>query len=81
MSNYIDSIVNNNTSYDLASKPLSNAIADDFSASSTYSVGDYIMYDYKLYKCISPVTTAGTWKASNWQECKITDNSVRYDTA
>ena len=79
MTNYIENIINNSTSYDLISKPLSMTIADDFSTSSTYSVGDYVMYDYKLYKCISSVSTAGAWNASDWEECKVTNNAVRYD--
>ena len=73
MSNYIDNIVKNAVTYDLVSKPLANDIANEFSIQSTYAVGDYVMHDYKLYKCISAVTTAGNWNSAKWQECKIGD--------
>lgn len=73
MSNYIDNIVKNAVTYDLVSKPLANDMANEFSIQSTYAVGDYVMHDYKLYKCISAVTTAGNWNSAKWQECKIGD--------
>lgn len=73
MSNYIDNIVKNAVTYDLVSKPLASDMANEFSIQSTYAVGDYVMHDYKLYKCISAVTTAGNWNSAKWQECKIGD--------
>ena len=73
MSNYIDNIVKNAVTYDLVSKPLADDMANEFSIQSTYAVGDYVMHDYKLYKCISAVTTAGNWNSAKWQECKIGD--------
>lgn len=73
MSNYIDNIVKNAVTYDLVSKPLAKDMANEFSIQSTYAVGDYVMHDYKLYKCISAVSTAGNWNSAKWQECKIGD--------
>lgn len=73
MSNYIDNIVKNAVTYDLVSKPLADDMANEFSIQSTYAVGDYVMHDYKLYKCISAVTNAGNWNSAKWQECKIGD--------
>lgn len=34
---------------------------DTFSTSSTYAVGDYVVYNGKLWKCKTAVTTAGAW--------------------
>ena len=34
---------------------------DTFSTTKTYAVGDYVVYDGKLWKCTTAVTTAGAW--------------------
>lgn len=46
-------------------------IADDFSASSTYSIGDYAVYNKKLYRCITAITTAGAWDSAKWTEISV----------
>jgi len=48
-------------------------IADDFDATSTYAVGDYCIYDGKLYKCTTAVSTAGDWDSSDWTETLVMD--------
>ena len=43
-----------------------------FSDLSTYEVGDYVIYDYKLYVCIQDILTPGAWTGNaNWQESYI----------
>ena len=42
--------------------------APAFSASSTYSVGDYVTYETKVYKCITAISTAGAWDSTKWEE-------------
>lgn len=43
------------------------SIADDFSPSQTYVVGDIVMYNNLLYICTEPITTPGAWTGSaNW---------------
>lgn len=37
-----------------------------FSTSGTYAVGDYVTYSSDLYRCVTAVTTAGSWNAENW---------------
>ena len=34
---------------------------DTFSTTKTYAVGDYVIYDGKLWKCTTAVSTAGAW--------------------
>lgn len=49
-------------------------IAPLFSTTSTYAVGDYVIhydYGYKLYKCITAVTVAGSWNSSNWTQTTV----------
>ena len=46
-------------------------IADDFSASKKYAIGDYTVYNKKLYRCITAITTAGAWDSSKWIEISV----------
>lgn len=39
-----------------------------FSTSKTYAKGDYVVYQLKLWKCTTAVTSAGSWKPANWTE-------------
>ena len=50
---------------------IEDVIAPAFSTSSTYALGDYVMYNGKLYECTTAVTTAGAWVAASWTESKV----------
>ena len=52
---------------------LADIVALNFSASSTYAVGEYVIYEKKLYRCTTAVQTAGDWSSSNWTQVKSTD--------
>ena len=43
-----------------------NNIAPLYSASSTYQVGSYVMYNNQLYICNTAITTAEEWTAAHW---------------
>ena len=47
--------------------------ADEFSDSDTYKVGDYVTHELSLYRCVTAVTTAGSWNSSNWQAVTVTE--------
>ena len=47
-------------------------LAAEYSTSATYSVGDYVIYKDKLYRCKTAVTTAGSW-ASNSSKFEVTN--------
>lgn len=50
------------------------SIAEDFQASSTYSVGDLVMYNSLLYICTSPINTPGDWTGvANWTRITVDD--------
>lgn len=51
---------------------LSN-IVNVFSSSSTYDVGEYVLYDGKIYRCTTAITTAGDWDSTSWSEIKLGD--------
>ena len=51
-----------------------DSIADAFSTSSTYSVGDMVMYNSLLYKCTTAVNTPGAWTGvTNWTRATAED--------
>lgn len=47
------------------------SIAEVFSTSSTYAVGDHVMYNGRLYECKTAITTAGAWNASRWNAVSV----------
>lgn len=47
-------------------------IADAYSATSTYAVGDYCIHEGKLYKCNTAIGTAEAWTAAHWTAVKVT---------
>ena len=44
---------------------------DTFSAESTYAVGDIVIKDNKVYRCITAITTAGAWDSTKWEEISV----------
>ena len=57
--------LNNDT---FSAEPTLANIAPTFSTSSTYNVGDYVIYDGVLYVCSTAVETAGNWNSSDWTQ-------------
>ena len=53
---------------DTAAANVAGAIADAYSATGTYAVGDYCTKDGKLYRCVSAISTAEAWTAAHWAE-------------
>lgn len=47
-------------------------VAAEFSTLSRYNIGDFVLYDYKLYKALTNITP-GNFDATKWQMLKITD--------
>lgn len=43
------------------------------SASTSYAVGDYVIYNGKLYKCTT-ATTGGTWDSTKWATAVLSDD-------
>ena len=41
-------------------------IAPAYSTSGTYAVGDYVIYNSGLYRCVSAISTAESWTAAHW---------------
>lgn len=47
-------------------------IASEYNNTLTYKVGDYCMYENKLYKCITEITTAESFDSNKWELTKLT---------
>lgn len=53
---------------------LENYNTPDFSTSSTYQVGDYVMHQGKLYRCTTAITTGGIWNSTKWSLAILSDD-------
>ena len=42
------------------------SLANAYSASSTYAVGDMVLKDGQLYECNTAISTAEAWTAAHW---------------
>ncbi len=49
-------------------------IADEYSSSSTYAVGDYVYHAGTLYKCTTAITTAEAWTSGHWAAAKLAED-------
>lgn len=53
-----------------ANAGLSNT-ASVYDATQTYAVGDYVLYNNNLYRCITAVTQAESFDGTKWERIKI----------
>lgn len=50
-----------------------SVIADPYSNEATYSVGDYITFNAKSYRCITAIDTPEEFDSEKWDEIKVLD--------
>lgn len=55
-----------NANWGMMKTYISPNVATQYSSSSTYSVGDYVMYNGQLYRCAAEITTPEAWTAAHW---------------
>lgn len=48
-------------------------VADEYDSTSTYAIGDYVMYESTLYKCITAVSSAENFDLTKWTAVLVTD--------
>lgn len=53
---------------DIALRHILGLDVNTFSTTKTYAVGEYVVYNLKLWKCTTAVTRAGAWNQANWTE-------------
>ena len=49
-------------------------IASVYDSTKTYDVGDYVIYNNDLYRCITAITTAEAWTAAHWVTVALADD-------
>ena len=49
----------------------------EFSSSSTYEVGEIVIYDGVAYKCVTAITTVEEWTAAHWTLATNSDIAAR----
>jgi hypothetical protein len=64
------------TTYNLKDISTRAMIASNFSTSSTYAIGDHVIYNGELYICKTAISMAGSWTGNtNWTKI-ILSNTV-----
>lgn len=72
--NEIKDVVNSNATN------TNNNFSDAYSTSTTYNVGDYCIYQDKLYRCITTVATAEVFDSDKWEQVNVANNLNRFYT-
>jgi hypothetical protein len=52
---------------------LQASVANAYSNSKTYNVGDYCLYDSTLYECVANISEPEEWNESHWEKILLTD--------
>ena len=53
-----------------------HTIAPAYSNQLTYAVGDLVIYDHKLYRCITAVSSAESFDSNKWVQASVSDTFV-----
>lgn len=49
-------------------------VADAYSSSKTYKVGDYVLHNSNLYRCTTAITTAEAFTAAHWTQIVLAND-------
>ena len=61
-----------------AAAAIAGMVADTYSSSSTYFIGNYVYYNGNLYRCIVDITTAEAWTAAHWEQVSIANDVFNF---
>ena len=53
--------------------------ASNYDSTATYAVNDICIYNNKLYKCKTAISTAEAWNSSHWEEIKLLNSLSQID--
>lgn len=79
MSAYVDATGVINLTADIkaladATYPANEAVAQEYDATSAYTVGDYCIHSGLLYKCNTAIATGGeAWTVAHWTQVSVVD--------
>lgn len=51
------------------------SLAPAYDQTLTYDVGDLVMYETVLYKCITAITIAEAWDSTKWERAYLSENA------
>lgn len=57
---------------------ISPGLANQYSNSATYNVGDYVIHNNQLYRCITAITTPESWTEAHWVSTTMSNVSPTY---
>lgn len=57
----------------------STSVAPAFATSATYSVGEHVTHEGRLYECSEAVTASGAWDSSKWTDDDMTSPDATLD--
>ena len=60
---------------------MKTVVASDYSASATYSKGDYVLHEGALYRAKQDIETAEVWTASHWESVSVSEALQQLQTA
>lgn len=58
-----------------------NLLAPNYDATTTYKVGDHVIYSGGYYECISAISTAEAWTAAHWRQLTVGAESSELKSA
>ena len=64
---------NPNDTWEVVDAAARSSMADEYSSSSTYAVGDICMHNGQLYECNTAINTAEEWNSSHWTSKTVAD--------
>lgn len=56
---------------------ISNIVADEYDATSTYAVGDIVLYNGTLYECTTAIPSAEEWTVAHWSALTLSEDFVK----
>lgn len=62
-----------NKAVDIEFGKVGGSIAPRYDSTQTYSVGDYVMYNRRLYVCNTAINTAEEWDNTKWTQTDVAD--------
>jgi hypothetical protein len=65
--------INGYNVYDDTARTNIGCTSDTYNSSSLYAVGDVVVYNNVIYKCITAITKAEEWTAEHWQQICLRD--------
>lgn len=69
---YVDTMITNTTNtIDDKIDVINQNISEEYNPNYTYALGSFCLYGGRLYKCISPITTAEAWNPNHWNNTEI----------